>query len=211
MLILPPLLYCFSLPLSSPHLSLFPLPISPSFLPLSPSFLSPSLPLSSPSLPLSSLPPPPPLDLDHGLSEPQIRCISKQMFEALAFLHDRGCIHRDIKAGNILLCQNGTIRLGESCCMSCAYTILIVAALATVMVCWIVIVAIGHLLLYSLHLSSLSPLPLLSPLADFGVSAITTKNKQKRDTFIGTPYWYDITSGMPWYSPGLVGTLVRLQ
>ena len=117
----------------------------------------PSLPLPSP--PLSPPPLPLPLDLDHGLSEPQIRCISKQMFDALAFLHDRGCIHRDIKAGNILLCQNGTIRLGESCCMSCAYTILIVAALATVMVCWIVIVAIGCLVLYSLHLSSLSPLP----------------------------------------------------
>jgi len=75
-------------------------------------------------------------ELDHGLSEQQIRCVSKQMFEALAFLHERGCIHRDLKAGNILLCSNGTIRL-----------------------------------------------------ADFGVSAITTKNKQKRDTFIGTPYW----------------------
>ena len=70
------------------------------------------------------------------------------------------------------------------------------------------------LVLHSLHLSSLSLFlslsSLLSPLADFGVSAITTKNKQKRDTFIGTPYWYDIPSGMPWCNPGLVGTLIWL-
>ena len=57
-------------------------------------------------------------ELDHGLSEQQIRCVSKQMFEALAFLHERGCIHRDLKAGNILLCSNGTIRLGEWVCPS---------------------------------------------------------------------------------------------
>ena len=68
----------------------------------------------------SSLPPPSlthththtPSELDHGLSEPQIRCIAKQMFSALGFLHESGCIHRDLKAGNILLMPNGSIRLG---------------------------------------------------------------------------------------------------
>lgn len=52
-------------------------------------------------------------ELDHGLSEPQIQCISKQMFSALNFLHENGCIHRDLKAGNILLMSDGTIRLGK--------------------------------------------------------------------------------------------------
>jgi serine/threonine protein kinase len=52
-------------------------------------------------------------ELDHGLSEPQIRCIAKQMFSGLGFLHESGCIHRDLKAGNILLMPNGSIRLGE--------------------------------------------------------------------------------------------------
>ena len=52
-------------------------------------------------------------DLDHGLSEPQIKCISKQMFTALHFLHESGCIHRDLKAGNVLLMSDGTIRLGK--------------------------------------------------------------------------------------------------
>lgn len=117
------LLLLSSLSFSPPPLVLSPLAFSLSPLPFSPPL---SLSLSSP------------LELDHGLSEPQIRCISKQMFDALAFLHDRGCIHRDIKAGNILLCQNGTIRLGESCCVCCMFTILCVDASATVLVCWIV-------------------------------------------------------------------------
>lgn len=117
------LLLLSSLSFSPPPLVLSPLAFSLSPLPFSPPL---SLSLSSP------------LELDHGLSEPQIRCISKQMFDALAFLHDRGCIHRDIKAGNILLCQNGTIRLGESCCVCCMFTILCVDASATALVCWIV-------------------------------------------------------------------------
>ena len=55
-------------------------------------------------------------ELDHGLSEPQIRCISRQLFEALDFLHASHCIHRDLKAGNILLCPDGSIRLGMDPC-----------------------------------------------------------------------------------------------
>ncbi|XP_064382334.1 serine/threonine-protein kinase 10-like isoform X2 [Halichondria panicea] len=53
------------------------------------------------------------VELDHGLSEPQIKCISYQLFVALQFLHEKGCIHRDLKAGNILLCPDGTIRLAD--------------------------------------------------------------------------------------------------
>lgn len=51
-------------------------------------------------------------ELDHGLSEPQIRCITHQMLLALECLHSKGCIHRDLKAGNLLLCSDGSIRLG---------------------------------------------------------------------------------------------------
>jgi serine/threonine protein kinase len=53
------------------------------------------------------------LNLQRGLEERQIQCIIKQLFAALHFLHTHRCIHRDLKAGNILLCPDGSIRLGK--------------------------------------------------------------------------------------------------
>ncbi|XP_014746679.1 PREDICTED: serine/threonine-protein kinase 10 isoform X2 [Sturnus vulgaris] len=76
------------------------------------------------------------LELDRGLTEPQIQVICRQMLEALQYLHSKRIIHRDLKAGNVLLTQDGDIKL-----------------------------------------------------ADFGVSARNMKTLQKRDSFIGTPYW----------------------
>ncbi|XP_069507483.1 serine/threonine-protein kinase 10 [Ambystoma mexicanum] len=76
------------------------------------------------------------LELDRGLLEPQIRVACRQMLEALSYLHSKKIIHRDLKAGNVLLTQDGDIRL-----------------------------------------------------ADFGVSARNLKTLQRRDSFIGTPYW----------------------
>ncbi|KAM3925743.1 serine/threonine-protein kinase 10 [Leptodactylus fuscus] len=76
------------------------------------------------------------LELDRGLTEAQIQAICRQMLEALAYLHSMKIIHRDLKAGNVLLTQDGDIKL-----------------------------------------------------ADFGVSAKNAKTLQRRDSFIGTPYW----------------------
>ncbi|XP_074068518.1 serine/threonine-protein kinase 10 [Macrotis lagotis] len=76
------------------------------------------------------------LELDRGLTEPQIQVICRQMLEALAYLHSKKIIHRDLKAGNVLMTLDGDIKL-----------------------------------------------------ADFGVSAKNVKTLQKRDSFIGTPYW----------------------
>ncbi|XP_068958468.1 serine/threonine-protein kinase 10 isoform X2 [Petaurus breviceps papuanus] len=76
------------------------------------------------------------LELDRGLTEPQIQVICRQMLEALTYLHSKKIIHRDLKAGNVLMTLDGDIKL-----------------------------------------------------ADFGVSAKNLKTLQKRDSFIGTPYW----------------------
>ncbi|XP_048671440.1 serine/threonine-protein kinase 10 isoform X4 [Marmota marmota marmota] len=76
------------------------------------------------------------LELERGLTEPQIQVVCRQMLEALSFLHSKRIIHRDLKAGNVLMTLEGDIRL-----------------------------------------------------ADFGVSAKNLKTLQKRDSFIGTPYW----------------------
>ncbi|XP_030628309.1 STE20-like serine/threonine-protein kinase [Chanos chanos] len=76
------------------------------------------------------------LELERPLTEPQIRVVCKQTLEALVYLHENKIIHRDLKAGNILLSLDGDVKL-----------------------------------------------------ADFGVSAKNTKTLQRRDSFIGTPYW----------------------
>jgi len=52
------------------------------------------------------------LDLERNLSEPEIRCICRQMCEALEFLHRNTVIHRDLKAGNVLLTADGCVKLG---------------------------------------------------------------------------------------------------
>lgn len=51
--------------------------------------------------------------LDKPLTEPQIRFISREIISGLAFLHKHFIIHRDLKAGNILLTSNYEIRIGK--------------------------------------------------------------------------------------------------
>ena len=75
------------------------------------------------------------MHLPRGISNSSLR-VPPLRAQATAFLHEKFVIHRDLKAGNVLLKQDGTVKL-----------------------------------------------------TDFGVSAKNKKKDQRRNTFIGTPYW----------------------
>jgi len=47
------------------------------------------------------------------MTEPQIRAILKGTLQGLAYLHSRNKIHRDIKAGNVLLSESGEAKLAD--------------------------------------------------------------------------------------------------
>ncbi|KAI5624566.1 STE20-like serine/threonine-protein kinase [Silurus asotus] len=53
------------------------------------------------------------LELEHGLSEQQISEVCFQTLQALCYLHQHHIIHRDLKAGNILLTMEGHIKLAD--------------------------------------------------------------------------------------------------
>jgi len=55
-----------------------------------------------------------------GLKEEQISYICHETLQGLAYLHEKGIIHRDIKCGNILLTGDCDIKLGNPCslCLS---------------------------------------------------------------------------------------------
>ncbi|KAI3638882.1 hypothetical protein MIR68_003380 [Amoeboaphelidium protococcarum] len=48
-----------------------------------------------------------------GLDEGAISCILKQALQGLEYLHKTGLIHRDVKSGNLLMEEDGTVRLAD--------------------------------------------------------------------------------------------------
>eukprot|EP00729_Bicosta_minor_P011207 gene11207-30291_t len=53
------------------------------------------------------------LDRDRGLGESEIREIAAQVGAAVVYSHACGVYHRDIKAGNLLLQKDGTVKLAD--------------------------------------------------------------------------------------------------
>ncbi|XP_021291456.1 serine/threonine-protein kinase BLUS1 [Herrania umbratica] len=49
----------------------------------------------------------------HGLPEQCIAIILKEILNALSYLHNQGHLHRDVKAGNILMDSNGCVKLAD--------------------------------------------------------------------------------------------------
>jgi serine/threonine-protein kinase OSR1/STK39 len=48
-----------------------------------------------------------------GLEEVLIATIMKPVLQALAYMHERSGIHRDVKAGNVLVDAEGRVKLGD--------------------------------------------------------------------------------------------------
>ncbi|EEB91666.1 hypothetical protein MPER_09942 [Moniliophthora perniciosa FA553] len=48
-----------------------------------------------------------------GLEEDVIKCVLKQALQGLNYLHINGFIHRDVKAANLLIDDDGTVLLGD--------------------------------------------------------------------------------------------------
>ncbi|KAG4909570.1 hypothetical protein JHK87_055686 [Glycine soja] len=59
--------------------------------------------------------------LSHGFQEDAIGSILKETLKALHYLHRHGHIHRDVKAGNILLDTSGAVKLSDFGVATCLY------------------------------------------------------------------------------------------
>lgn len=53
------------------------------------------------------------VDLEKPLTENQIKFVCHEMCDGLEFLHNNKVIHRDLKAGNVLLTMEGEVKLGK--------------------------------------------------------------------------------------------------
>ncbi|XP_036333880.1 serine/threonine-protein kinase 10 isoform X2 [Rhagoletis pomonella] len=53
------------------------------------------------------------VELEKPLTEPQIAYVCRHMTEGLSFLHKNKVIHRDLKAGNVLLTMEGGVKLAD--------------------------------------------------------------------------------------------------
>jgi len=52
-------------------------------------------------------------DLKRGLTDEEMGCAVRQTVKALAYLHAHKKIHRDLKSANLLMQQDGTLKLAD--------------------------------------------------------------------------------------------------
>lgn len=120
------------------------------------------------------------VELEKALTEMQIAYICQHMTKGLAFLHKSKVIHRDLKAGNVLLTMAGGVKLGK-CLDSIVNICNNIRNISKYLCC-----STAYIRMFK-HNIKQDFLCLI--VADFGVSAKNKHTLQKHDTFIGTPYW----------------------
>ena len=47
------------------------------------------------------------------LQKAHLKCLIKQLIEGVAYLHEEGIMHRDIKGGNLLLTKDGVLKIAD--------------------------------------------------------------------------------------------------
>ena len=47
------------------------------------------------------------------LKKAHLKCLIKQLIEGVAYLHEQGIMHRDIKGGNLLLTKDGVLKIAD--------------------------------------------------------------------------------------------------
>ncbi|KAF9229542.1 kinase-like protein, partial [Gyrodon lividus] len=108
-----------------------------------------------------------------GMEEEVVKCILKQALQGLNYLHTNGFIHRDIKAANLLIDDDGTVLVGD---------LGVSAPLADNRE-----QSTKHST--SSGVSELNHVPMSTPKSSKVITPLSRPQMGKRKSFVGTPCW----------------------